>query len=271
MSSSQVSKELFGHTEPLAGYLFKPFRAKDVGRWFRGEVPEWAEYGRYHSCYPYYAMFLGPTHAKRLRESLVGSHMTSGQAKRVNRECGFTRGHKQNLWYCPVCVTEDFARRGETCWRRLPQMNGAVCCPVHGVKLRESGVRVRDINYQIIPATYGLIHYPEPKAVEGNVYSERYMILAKDIAWLLENGYSMVDNEWVRETFIRSSGRAVRDYLFYKVSAEQIRENRFEDYLAGRIIRDCGKDRVPESTRVQMGTILSIEGSFGSMSSFCPE
>ena len=63
----------------------------------------------------------------------IGSVMTPGHTKRINRECGFTRSYKKNLWYCPECVREDFSAKGETCWRRAPQMPGVVYCPVHGL------------------------------------------------------------------------------------------------------------------------------------------
>ena len=267
-SSSQICMDLFGHTEPLEGYLFKPFRQKDLERWHGGREPAWPEYGAAHSCYQFYAMFLGPAHAGTVRASRIGSIMTPGQAKRINRECGFTRNHKKNLWYCPECVKEDFARNGETCWRRLPQMPGAEYCPVHGMKLRESGVRVKDISYQVIPATYALIHFPEPEPGGGNVYADRYMALAADMAWLLENGYSIADREWTRGRFIKAAGKPVHEQLFYTLSNKPGRGNRFEDYLAGRILRECGKNRIIPEVGRQIGTILSIEEAFGSLEAF---
>ena len=111
--------------------------------------------------------------AEKVRHCRTGSVLTSGQAKRINRLCGFPRGHKKNLWYCPECVREDITMHGETCWRRLPQMPGAVWCPAHGVALRESGTRVQDINYQLIPATYALMHVCDPEQETGTVYAER--------------------------------------------------------------------------------------------------
>lgn len=269
LTSSQVSGELFGHTQPLAGYLFKPFRLKDIERWFGADgIPDGLRYGADHSCYPYYTGFLSPAHAGKVNESRIGSVMTTGQAKRINRECGFSRGHKKRLWYCPVCAKEDFSSRGETCWRRLPQMPGAVYCPVHKVKFRESGVRYSDIDYQLIPATYALIHLEEADEEAGNVYEERYLRLAQDIAWLLDNGYSLRDNGWVRQTYAAVSGKYIGTHLYSSAVSGGMDRVRFEDYLAGKLLNDCGKNRIDISASMQLGMILSIEEAFGSMKCF---
>jgi hypothetical protein len=242
---------------------------KDIQRWIAdGEIPDAVRYGESHSCYPYYAAFLPPTYAAGVCECRIGSAMTPGQAKRINRECGFTRSHKKNLWYCPECVREDFTARGETCWRRAPQMPGVAYCPVHGVKLRESGVSYKEINYQIIPATYAVIHLEEPDAEPGNVYKDRYIRLSKDIAWLLDNGLSLKDNEWVRRTYNAATGKYIGTHLFCSVSYGAVRGSRFEDYLAGRILNECGKKKIDSVTGGQIGMILSIEEAFGSMEEF---
>lgn len=269
LSGSQVSQELFGHVQPLAGYLFKPFRIKDIQRWIAdGEIPDGLSYGRNNSCYPYYAPFLAPAYAARISECRAGSVLTPGQAKRINRECGFTRSYKKSLWYCPECVKEDFSVRGETCWRRAPQMPGVVYCPVHGVKLRESGVSLREINYQFIPATYAVIHLDEPDAESGNVYRNRYIQLAQDIAWLLDYGLSLRDNERVRQIYTAATGKHIGTHLFCSVSDGAARGSRFEDYLAGRILNECGKRKIDSITGGQIGMILSIEDAFGSMEEF---
>lgn len=270
LSGSQVSMELFGHVQPLAGYVFKPFRIKDIRYWLgeNEEASELLRYGESHSCYPYYAAFLGPVHAGRISECRMGSVLTPGQSKRINQECGFTRIHKTNLWYCPECVREDFSRNGETCWRRAPQMPGVAYCPVHGVKLRESGVSYQETNYQIIPATYAVIHLKEPRAETGNVYSERYIRLARDIAWLLDNGLSLVNNDRVRQIFKTASGKDIGTYLPCRISERNTRDSRFGDYLAGRILKECNQNRIDSTINRQMGMIFSIEDEFGSMEKF---
>ena len=270
LTSSQVCLDLFGHTEPLSGYLFKPFREKDVRQWFskRSALPP-PEIVADHSCYPFYAAFLEHEDAEKARSCRTGSVLTSGQAKRINRLCGFPRNHKKNLWYCPDCVREDITLHGETCWRRLPQMPGAIWCPAHGVAFRESGIRIQDISYQLIPATYALIHVSDPEQETGTVYSERYIDLSRDIAWLLEHWDAVPNGEWMASNYLQIIGRPINTNLLYDISGSSSRGNRFEYYLANRIMKDVGKDCISTSVSRQIGSILSIEKAFGSMENFC--
>ena len=270
LSSNQICLDLFGHVEPLAGYTFKPFRESDLKRWFAGK-PEGmlAEYGAHHSCYPYYTAFLKPSDAERVRICRNGSVLTSGQAKRTNRECGFSKNHKKNLWYCPDCVREDIIKHGETCWRRLPQMPGAVYCPIHGREFCESGISFREINYQLIPATYAVFHSPGDEDENGTVYSEQFIRLAGDTEWLLVHGYEIPDEEWVMLRYFEATERWMGTHLLYDVSRRPLRENRFEDYLASRLMKDSGKERIDSTASRQVSSILSIERAFGSLADFC--
>ncbi len=93
LTTSQICLELFGHTEPLSGYMFKPFRLADFQRWFENrEKPLALEVGTEHSCYPFYTAFLSRPDAAKARGCRAGSVLTSGQAKKINRDCGFPQG-----------------------------------------------------------------------------------------------------------------------------------------------------------------------------------
>ena len=268
-TGSQICMDLFGYTEPLSGYLFKPFRLKDLERWFAGrDMTVTPDYGMDHSCYPFFTAFLQPYDAEMARGCRAGSALTTGQAKRLNGKCGFPKNHKRSLWYCPICVREDLAKYGETCWRRLPQMPGAVYCPVHREPFRESGVGFREINYRIIPATYAVFHIPEPEQEYGTVYVDRYIALSADMAWLLESEGFIPNWEWLTWTYSRVAGRQINAHLLYSVSRSFSRGNRFEDYLANRIMKDSGKERIDEFVSRHVGSILSIEKAFGSIEKF---
>lgn len=267
MSSFQIIQELLGNTVPLDCYVFKPFKLRDIRHWY-GTEEVYVHYGANNSCYPYYNMFLPPSSATKVKESIIGTSMTTGQAKRINRECGFSQGHKKSLWYCPECVKEDFLLRGETCWRRLPQMPGAVYCPIHEVKLRESGVSFRDIRFQLIPANYALNHIPEPEAEPGNVYADRYISLAKDIAWLLDKGFQFSDIEWVKRSYFDTTGNHLEQSFVFDLFTLPEWADHFEEYLAAKIMKDCGQYRMHPSVRKQIATILCIKRKFGTVEKF---
>lgn len=147
-------------------------------------------------------------------------------------------------------------------------MPGAVYCPVHRIKYHESGVGYRDINYQIIPATYALMHFPDPEPEIGNIYRQQYLRLSEDISWLLNKGFSISDSEWLTRSFFEMTGKPIQDRLLHDVSRSQNRENRFADYLAMKIMKDSGKERVDITVSRQIGSILSIEEAFGTMEEF---
>ena len=265
----QLCRELFGNTEPLSGYVFKPFRLPNLQRWYnQTEIPYGLKFGANHSCFQFYTMFLQIEEAGLLRQSIVGSDMTPTQRKSISQKCGFPRGHKRNLWYCPECVKEDFRKYRETYWRRLPQMPGASYCKIHQVRFRESGVSFRDIEYKLFPATYALNHIPEPESKDGNIYEEEFLRLAEDIDWLLKKGFSFSDSEWIQRSFTESTGKQLYASLPIVNPDGKNGNKRFDDYLVGRLYREIGTIRLPETIWRQVGTILSIEKAFGTVEQF---
>ena len=144
-------------------------------------------------------------------------------------------------------------------------MPGAIYCPVHREAYRPSDVRFTDINYRIIPASYALIYIPEPDFEPGTVYADQYCRLSEDISWLLHKGFSTPDGEWLLWKFFEVTGKPINTHLLYEVSRSTERENRFEDYLATRIMQDSGKNQVDLKVSRQMGILLSIENTFGTM------
>ena len=86
-TSNQICMDLFGHTEPLAGYLFKPFRVKDLERWFAGrDIEALPEYGMKHSFYPFCTAFLNPYDAEKVRTCRSGSvlNLTGSTSRKVD-------------------------------------------------------------------------------------------------------------------------------------------------------------------------------------------
>lgn len=53
--------------------------------------------------------------------------------------------NERELWlkYCPLCVTEDRKKYGETYWHRVHQVRNMMICPTHRCKLEISGVDAR--------------------------------------------------------------------------------------------------------------------------------
>lgn len=147
-------------------------------------------------------------------------------------------------------------------------MPGAIYCPVHMERFHESGISFRATDYQIIPAAYAVFHASEPEQEKGTVYAKRYVELSADIAWLLGNAGFIPNEEWLAWTYEKESGKQINTHLLYSVSRSPFRGNRFEDYLTNRILKDSGKERIDAAVSRQIGTILSIEKTFGSIEKF---
>lgn len=92
--------------------------------------------------------------------------------------------------------------------------------------------------------------------------------LSRDIKWLLDSGGSVPDGEWLAWTYASITGQQLNGHQLYGVSRSSSRGNRFEDYLVTRIMKDVGKDRIDTLLSRQIGSILSIEKTVGSIERF---
>ena len=268
-SAHQVCRELFGHTVPLAGFLYKPFRTTEITRWNAGSANT-VRYGADHSSLQYFSAFMEHEDSILMQRCVTGSVMTSGQEKRISGKCGFSRIRKKRFWYCPECVKEDIRRTGDTCWRRLPQIPGVSYCTRHQVRLVESGLAISEINYQMFPAAHVIDSVPDfDSDTSGNVFEEEFLQLAKDIEWLLQKGYEVGGLELLKLGYQGDTGRRIQEWRLPPAGTEG--KKRFEHYLAGRIMKECGNGRIDGRTQRFLSMIISIENEYGNMERFCAE
>ena len=90
------------------------------------------------TLFPYFTAFEPPSLQKKVRiamrsDSIEGVHVRLGLS-------AFRIGRIQKLRFCPECILDMQASRGELWWRRDHQLPGVVVCPEHGCVLRESTV-----------------------------------------------------------------------------------------------------------------------------------
>lgn len=266
LSGNRICQKLFGNIVPLAGLLYKPFRFRDIRRWNR-ENEAFPSYGTAHSCLQYFSAFSDHEDALLLRQCVEGLLLTSGQAKRISLKYGLTKVRKKNLWYCPLCTTEDLKEYGETYWRRLFQMPGVSYCSRHRIRLRENSLSVTDINYQIVSATYAMRYIPDTdRDTSGNIYETEFLNLAYDTQWLLENGFDLSDNETVKTVFRKKTGKELRAHILSPITGKN--NAGFEQYLAGRVLKDSGRKLLDPFTQRYLSTILLMEKHFGSVPGF---
>lgn len=266
LSSFHLSVMLYGNTMPLTGLMYKPFRTTDIERW-TGTGECGIRYGEDHSCLQYFSVFMESEDSALLKTCIDGMATPAGQTKRISRKCSLTQIRKERLWYCPACVTEDFRAYGETYWRRLHQMPGVSYCPVHRIRLCESGLPVKETNYRIFPASYVLIHMPEEtRDYSGDIFEREFIRIAEDTMWLLDNGFLLPDNSIIRSIYTKQTGSVLQEHT---VRQEPGRTgSKFENYLAARFLKESGRSNVGLMTQKYLSTIVSIDRSYGSFEKF---
>jgi transposase-like protein len=97
-----------------------------------------------HTLFPYYASFLLPKQAKKVKESMYTS-----KGSTIHSRIGVNASNvkqKTNLWNCNECIQEDMDTFGETYWHRIHQLPGVFICPKHEKVLEETVVSVKANN-----------------------------------------------------------------------------------------------------------------------------
>ena len=95
-----------------------------------------------HTMYPLYTAFLSKD-----RTQIVFTSMEEGCGRSIENMIGMNSSKvkpSNYLRYCPKCYKEDLENLGESYWHRLPQVPGALYCPVHQALYKESSVVITD-------------------------------------------------------------------------------------------------------------------------------
>lgn len=95
-----------------------------------------------HTMYPFYTAFLSCE-----KSGLLYKGMEEGIGKSIENLVGMAGSKVKSsnyLRYCPLCFKGDVEKLGESYWRRLPQIPGALYCPTHRVLYKDSNVVITD-------------------------------------------------------------------------------------------------------------------------------
>jgi hypothetical protein len=95
-----------------------------------------------HTMYPFFTAFMSVE-----KSDVVFNAMVNGSGKSIENLVGMAGSKvKTNsyLRYCPLCFKWDIVDKGESFWRRLPQVPGALYCPEHHVLYKDSNVLITD-------------------------------------------------------------------------------------------------------------------------------
>jgi hypothetical protein len=90
-----------------------------------------------HTMFPFYGRFIKQDRKQKAFESLCGMKGNYYNLLPMQKS---KDGKERHLRYCPICVSEDRERFGESYWHRLHQLQGMNCCSIHKCRLIDSSI-----------------------------------------------------------------------------------------------------------------------------------
>ena len=187
-SNKRTIFELFGEAQSIATFVYLPRRLELLENWVRnGSLITRESLARQNSCYAYFSTAFPDQMFQGMARKIKTGEANRGLERQIVQKCRRTHW-PEFLRYCPECVKEDFEKYGETYWHRLPQLPGIEYCPKHGQKIQDSTVCLRETSMRFFPASYVLRKMQYQESVETLRYKHKYMNIAKDTEWLMENG-----------------------------------------------------------------------------------
>ncbi|WNS75660.1 TnsD family transposase [Bacillus sp. DTU_2020_1000418_1_SI_GHA_SEK_038] len=179
-----------------------------------------------HTLYPFYAAFLPPDHAAKVKESMIGDNGGS-----IYNRIGLMASSvkfNQYFKFCPQCAEEEMDNLGEMYWHRIHQIPGVLVCPDHNIPLYDSQVTVRGYNKH----DYRLAA-PETckKSASESIYTdmimEKAIKITEDIKFLLSNKVENKSLDWFKEQYLSR----LKELSFANVNGRVRKKELLESFL----------------------------------------
>ncbi|WP_256807413.1 TnsD family Tn7-like transposition protein [Bradyrhizobium sp. Bra64] len=159
-----------------------------------------------HTLLPYYGSFLAPQQYLKCVEDF-----TAGSTSRGNTLIGSRSGSVsqiKRLRFCRTCASEDFARFGETYWRRSHQVGGMFVCTRHGDILTDTDAIASATAAQVLQDATTFIKRSTTEPVTLN---ERELGLARLVSTKCEEILNGQLSRWTRPNPSKLYERAAVD------------------------------------------------------------
>lgn len=152
-----------------------------------------------HTMYPYYTAFLSNEKSKLIFDCMTRK---SGKAIESMVGLGGSKVKPNNvLRYCPLCFQDDM-RNGESCWRRLPQIPGALYCPTHEVLYKDSNVLITESRNAYICADEDVCDSELAEDVYPTNFKELNLRYMENASYLLFHNQNRLDLSFIIQFYI---------------------------------------------------------------------
>jgi len=116
-----------------------------------------------HTMFPYYGRFISKERRNKAYQALIGMKGNYNNLLPKVKSC-----QDRFLRYCPMCVSEDRDKFGETYWHRKHQIVGINVCPIHRCYLKNSGVAISAKASPMLYHAEGVIPQKDNVEMVGN-------------------------------------------------------------------------------------------------------
>lgn len=153
-----------------------------------------------HTLAPYYALFLPPERYAQLRANMRGNgrqniHFRAGLGRVPSAE---------RFRFCPSCVEDDRQQFGECYWHRVHQAPGVEVCPIHGLYLKQSELRIwnRKAKDAFISAEAVLGQLVPGPGIPVLPPDKPLLQVANDVMWLLNQRHLSPDPDILHRRYL---------------------------------------------------------------------
>lgn len=139
-----------------------------------------------HTMFPYYGRFIAKGRRNKAYQALMGMQGNYNNLLPKVKNC-----QDRFLRYCPMCVTEDRDKFGETYWHRSNQIVGINVCPIHKCYLKNSEVVISSKASPILHHAEGAIpHKDNVEMVQDDIECD----IAEYVAAVFQSDLDMVSD-----------------------------------------------------------------------------
>ena len=136
-----------------------------------------------HTMFPFYAPFMPDKRAEK-----VFNVMCSNKGNSIHLETGIVASMISMpafLRFCPQCIQDDKAKWGEAYWHRIHQIPCVMVCPIHGMPIYDSVVKIHEFNKHTFVSVPADVCKIKQEIQYSDILKENLIKIAMEVEWLL--------------------------------------------------------------------------------------
>lgn len=210
-------RQLFGYNSSLGSTLLSPYHLEKAKKWLgSGASISTETLLQKNTAFPLFSVTAAEYELSRICDMISGKVESTTYPRWVQIRLLHPSGR---LRYCPACAAAQKKLYGEAYWQVLPQLDGVEYCPVHGIRIKNSTISLKDIRYKFYPASDVLkpMLYADQgsKDIQSELFSferEIFIGLAQGLDWLHQNGIHYKGIQKIYRNYNRILGRSDNRY-----------------------------------------------------------